>query len=142
MAMTGTARQLDLTEVERGRHDEEEGSVAELATRLAQEGVGLVAVELRRLSAEVRRRRRYAGRTAAALLLGAACTSVGTMTLAGAAVLYLGRVWRDYAAAAAATGVLLLLAAVSAGWVLRSFARRIARADTAGEPEQRSTGHG
>jgi uncharacterized membrane protein YqjE len=134
MATTHSARQLDLAEIERSRRVEEEGSVAELATRLAQEGVGLVAVELRRLAAEVRVRKRYAARIAGALLLGVAFASMATISLAGGVILYLGRLWGDYGAAALAVGGLLLVVALVAALVVRSAVRQIGTDD--GEPEE------
>lgn len=127
MDLTRTPPRLPPTGVESGLSSRDNGlSVADLTTRLAQEGIELAALQLRRLGVEVRERRRHAVRASVAVFLGAATAGIGIMTLAGGAVLYFGRMWGDHATAALATGGLLLLFAAAAGAVFASAMRGIA----------------
>jgi uncharacterized membrane protein YqjE len=122
-----------------------EPSMTDLATRLAQESIELAAVELRRFAAEVRQRQADATRAATALFLSGMFATVGIATLAGGAVLYFGRAWRDHAAAALATGGLLVLLALASAWFLMFAARRLGTADHGGQgrkAEERSPGNG
>ncbi|HKE16246.1 MAG TPA: phage holin family protein [Kofleriaceae bacterium] len=111
-------------------------SVADLAARLAQESAALGAVELRRIGAEARRRGGQASRVAAAALLASTCAGAALAVLAVALILYLGRMWQDYAAGALATGVLLLLVALASGWMLLVAIRKLTRGERPG-PDQR-----
>jgi uncharacterized membrane protein YqjE len=135
-----------LAQRERPRSPEAEDSVADLATRLAQEGWGLAGVEVRRISAELRERKHYAGRAAIALILGGTFGAVATLVLAAAAVLYLGETWGNYAAGALATGVVLLLLAIVAGATVMASARRFSHRKPAGDRaaarQERSPVHG
>ena len=142
MAIMRSAPGLDLARTEPAPADHD--SLGELAGRLAQESVALAGVELRRFGVEVRQRQRHAVRALDAGVVVAALASVATMALAGGAVLYLGRMWQDYAAGAAATGVLLLLLAGGASCVLISAMRGLTRAAEhdasrgAGSPPERN----
>lgn len=142
MDLTRTASRLEPVQVESGLTARPDGSFAELTHQLAQQGMELAQVELRRLGAEVRERQRHAVRAAVALYLGGVVGALALAVLAGAAVLYLGRAWSDYAAAAAVTGGALLVLAAVAGGVLIGAARRIGgpREDRepAGEADERS----
>lgn len=154
MALTPRASQVGLAEMDpaalarqqRAHSPEAEDSVADLATRLAQEGWELAAVEVRRVAAELRERKQYAGRAAMALILGGTFGTVATFVLATAAVLYLGQRWGNYAAGALATGVLLVLMAVAAGVTVMASARKFSRrkpvGDTALARQERSPVHG
>jgi uncharacterized membrane protein YqjE len=141
MNLTRTAPRLAPAQVEPGSTPQADGSVADLATRLAQEGMQLAALELRRLGAEVRERRRHVVRAAVSALLGAVTAVIGIAALAGGSVLYLGRLWNDHAAAAAATGALFLLLAVAIGCVAVSALRRVGGAST-DEADERSPRNG
>ncbi len=127
MAIMRSAPGLDLARTEPAPADQD-SSFADLATRLAQESVALAGVEIRRLGVEVRHRRRHAVRALASGIIAAGLAGVGAMALAGGAVLYLGRMWQDYAAGAAATGVLFLLLAGGVSFVLISAIRGLTRA--------------
>ena len=105
---------------------QEEESVAGLATRLAQQGLELAAVELRRLGGEVRERRRYAVRVVVALYLVRTFAALGLAVLAVGAVLVVGRMLDDYGIAALATGGVLLVAGIISAMVLTSAAHRVA----------------
>lgn len=125
MAIMRSAPGLDLARTEPPPADD---SLGELATRLAQESFALAGVELRRLSVEVRHRRRHAARVVAAAIAVTWLAAVAALALAGGAVLYLGRMWQDYAAGAAVTGVLFLLLAGGATLFLISASRSLTRA--------------
>lgn len=143
MDVTRTAPRLESTQLERRpitRTDHDDGTVANLTARLAQDGIELVAIELRRIRAEVSGRRRHAVRAAVALYLGAMTGAVGTAVLACAAVLYLGPLWDSHAAAALATGAVLVLVAAIAAAVLFAALRRIGASGR--EADERSPGHG
>lgn len=140
--------QIDPTALERRPRPhtpEGEDSVADLATRLAQEGWDLAAVEVRRVAAELRERKQYATRAAIALMLGGGFAAAAIAVLATAAVLYLGQRWGNYAAGALATGVLLMVLAMVAGFTVMASARRFGRRKPAGESaarHERSPVHG
>ena len=106
-------------------HDDDE-SLAGLATRLAQQGLELAAVELRRLGGEVRERRRHAVRVVVALYLVRTFAALGLAVLAVGAVLVVGRMLDDYGIAALATGGVLLVAGIISAMVLTSAAHRVA----------------
>jgi uncharacterized membrane protein YqjE len=130
MAVTRTAPRQDLATTEvTGPARQGEDSVAELAKRLAHESVALADVELRRLGAAVRERQREAARVVAAGSLAAALAVVAVGTLAVAGVLYLGRMWQDYAAGALVTAVLLLILAGAAATAVVRGIRQITRAE-------------
>lgn len=135
-----------LAERERRPHPPEEGSVTDLATRLAQEGWDLVAAELRRISAEVRQRRQHAGRVVLALLLTSTFMVLAALALSVALFLHLGRTWGNYAAGALVTGVVLLVSAAVAGGLLKASARRLGggkpASETTAERQERSLEHG
>lgn len=105
---------------------QDEESLAGLATRLAQQGLELAAVELRRLGGEVRERRRHAVRVVVALYLVRTFAALGLAVLAVGAVLMVGRMLDDYGIAALATGGVLLLAGIISAMVLTSAAHRVA----------------
>lgn len=130
MAITRSAPRPDLARSEpaSAKHHGDD-SVAELAKRLAQESVALADVELRRLGAAVRQRQREAARVVTAGALAASLAAVAVATLAAASILYLGRLWQDYAAGALATGVLLLALAAAAAAVLVRGIRNLTRAE-------------
>jgi hypothetical protein len=144
MDVTRTAPRLESTHLGPRpitRTDHDDGTVADLTARLAQDGVELITIELRRIRAEVRGRQRHAVRAGVALYLGAMTGAVGTAVLAVAAVLYLGPLWGSYAAAALATGaVLVVVGAVAAGVLFAALRRLAAPSGRAGD--ERSTGHG
>jgi uncharacterized membrane protein YqjE len=146
MAITRTPARLDLARIEPREARPDEDSLAHLATRLAQESVALASVEIRRLGAEVHDRRRYVARAAVAGTVAVALALVGVTTLAGAAVLYLGRMWQSYAAGALATGVLLVLFALAASWMvaaaLRGLTEPTREANRDAEPAQERSSHG
>lgn len=129
MDLTRTAPGLVSPRVEpvlaRGADVDADASMANLAARLAQQGVELAAVELRRIGAEVRERQRHAVRAAVALYLITTAAGVGIAVLSTASVLYLGRQWDDYAGGALATGVVLLALAAAASCIFKSAARRL-----------------
>ena len=70
------------------------------------------------------------------LLLGVAFASMATLSLAGGVILYLGRLWGDYGAAALAVGGLLLAVALVAALVVRRAIRQLGPDDQDGEPER------
>jgi uncharacterized membrane protein YqjE len=94
-------------------------------------------VELRRVAAELRERKQYATRAAIALMLGGSFASVAIAVLSTAAVLYLGQMWGNYAAGALATGVLLMVLAMVAGFTVMASARRFGRRKPAGDSAAR-----
>jgi len=147
MDLTRSTSRLDLARAEPRQQTHGDDSVAELATRLAQDGVALAGVELRRLTVELRHRGRDATRALVAGIFAAGFAVVGTIALAGGAVLYLGRMWQDYAASAVATGVLFLLFALATGLILISAIRCLTGTGgepgpDAGEARERSPGDG
>ncbi|HTE54326.1 MAG TPA: phage holin family protein [Kofleriaceae bacterium] len=125
MELQRTSSRLAPARVEPGTNGHGEESLAGLATRLAQQGLELASVELRRLGGEVRERRRHAVRAAVALYLVRLFAAVGIAALASGSVLYLGRLWGSYGAASLATGGVLIAAAIVAGMVLSSAAHRM-----------------
>ncbi len=140
MAITRSAPGLELARKEPA--PAEQDSLGELATRLAQESVALAGLELRRLGVEVRHRRRHAARVVAAAIAVTWLAAVAALALACGAALYLGRMWQDYAAGAAATGVLFLLLAAGATCFLVSASRSLTRAlpdASADAPERNGT---
>jgi uncharacterized membrane protein YqjE len=141
MALMRSEPRTSLARIAPGTADPGQDSVAELAGRLAQESVALAVVEARRLGAEVRESGGQAARVAAAAFLVAVLIGVALSALAVAAILYLGRMWQDYAAGALATGVLLLLVALAAAWRLVAAIKRPTRGESH-EPQERSASHG
>lgn len=125
MAITRSAPGLDLARTELAPADQD--SFGDLASRLAQESVALAGVELRRLGVEVRHRRRHAARVVAAAIAVTWLAAVAALALACGAMLYLGRMWQDYAAGAVATGVIFLLLAGGASCFLISASRSLTR---------------
>jgi uncharacterized membrane protein YqjE len=126
MAITRSAPGLELARPEPPPADHD--SLGELATRLAQESVALAGVEIRRLGVEVRHRRRHAARVLVSAIVVTWLAAVGAMALAVGAILFLGRLWQDYAAGAAAAGVLFLLVAGGAACFLVRASRDLTRA--------------
>lgn len=131
MAVTRTSPRSDLARVEAATPNKGEDSMAVLATRLAEEGMALAAVELRRLGVEVGQRRRHAVRAVVAGIVAAGFAAAATAMLAVAVLLYLGRLWQDYAAGALAAGALLLVMASIGGRIVVSAMRRLVRIDAA-----------
>jgi uncharacterized membrane protein YqjE len=136
MDLTRTATRLEPARIESGLPPRRDESLGDLAHQLAQQGVELAAVELRRLGAEVRERRRHAVRAAVALYLSGVAGALTLAVLSGAAILYLGRRWNDYAAAAGATGALLLLITAVAAGVLIGALRRTGASSTRGDDRE------
>lgn len=132
MDLTRSTSRLELARAEPRQQTQGDDSVADLATRLAQESAALVGVELRRLTVEVRHRGRDATRAVVSGVIAGGLAIVGMISLAGGSVLYLGRMWQDYAAGAFATGVLFMLFALATTFVLISAMRCLTR--TGGEP--------
>lgn len=126
MELQRTSTRLGPAQAEPGTNGQGEESLGRLATRLAQQGLELASVELRRLGGEVRERRRHAVRAAVALYLVRTFAGLGLAVLATGAVLHVGRLWGNYGAAALATGGVLIAAAIIAGLVLTSAAHRMA----------------
>jgi uncharacterized membrane protein YqjE len=128
MAITRSAPGLDLARTGSAPAEQDSDSLGELATRLAQESVALAGIELRRLGVEVRHRRHHAARVVTAAIAVTWLAAVALLALACGAALYLGRMWQDYAAGAAATGVVFLLLAGGATCLLVSASRKLTRA--------------
>jgi len=140
---TRTEPRLELAKIEPGLPGQGEGSMAELATRLAQESVSLAVVEVRRFVVELRERQRSAVRAAVALFLGAGLGLLSIATLTVGVILYLGSVW-NYAAGALVTGGALLLMTLVALAIARAAGRSVAgpREPAGDDRDERSPSHG
>ena len=105
------------------RRADDGASVGELMSRLAHESKDLVALEVRRLRAEVREQTRQAAKTAATGFIAIELGALATLALGVAVFLVLASWWDSYAAAAFATSGLLALGALVCGLIVRGMSR-------------------